>query len=30
MIAVRFALAFFMVPLMQKVASPQAPSADAH
>jgi DHA2 family multidrug resistance protein len=30
MIAACFALAFFMVPLMQKVAPPQTPSAEAH
>jgi len=30
MIAAVFALAFFMVPLMRKVAPPAAPSADAH
>jgi DHA2 family multidrug resistance protein len=30
MIGACFALAFFMVPLMRKVAPPQAPSADAH
>lgn len=29
-IAACFVLAFFMVPLMRKVAPPQAPSADAH
>ena len=30
MIAACFALAFVMVPLMQKVALPQTPSAEAH
>ncbi|MBX9843176.1 MAG: hypothetical protein K2Z80_15345 [Xanthobacteraceae bacterium] len=30
MIGARFVLAFFMVPLLRKVAAPQGPSADAH
>jgi hypothetical protein len=29
-IAICFAVAFLMVPLMQKVATPKAPSRDAH